>query len=181
MTWLEDVNLIEHVKETAQSAEATAHNPLLIFVPAFTGLGAPYWDSTARGLLIGLERNTSKQAIARAVLESIAYQNQDLLLAMKHASGLEPSAIYVDGGMTANSFLMQFQSDLSQIVIHLPSNQEQTALGAAKLAAKPSNFSPKNKNSMPPCFLPVLRIIMKATSHWKKAAQRAMHWTSTQD
>ena len=82
---------------------------------------------------------------------------------MKHASGLEPSAIYVDGGMTANSFLMQFQSDLCQIVIHLPSNQEQTALGAAKLAAKPATFSPKTKNSMPPCFLPVLRIIMKAT------------------
>ena len=135
MTWLEDVNLIKNVKETAQSAEKTPHNPLLIFVPAFTGLGAPYWDSTARGLLIGLERNTSKEAIARAVLESIAYQNQDLLLAMKHASGLEPSALYVDGGMTANSFLMQFQSDLCQIAIHLPSNQEQTALGAAKLAA----------------------------------------------
>ena len=181
MTWLEDVNLIEHVKETAQSAEATAHNPLLIFVPAFTGLGAPYWDSTARGLLIGLERNTSKQAIARAVLESIAYQNQDLLLAMKHASGLEPSAIYVDGGMTANSFLMQFQSDLSQIVIHLPFNQEQTALGAAKLAAKPSNFFSENRELNASLFSPSASDYNEGYAKWKRATQRAMHWTSTQD
>ena len=181
MTWLEDVNLIENVKETALSAEKSPHNPLLIFVPAFTGLGAPYWDSTARGLLIGLERNTSKEAIARAVLESIAYQNQDLLLAMKHASGLEPSALYVDGGMTANSFLMQFQSDLCQIAIHLPSNQEQTALGAAKLAAKPSNFFSENIERDSSLFSPSTLDYKEGYSQWKKAAQRAMHWTSTQD
>ena len=181
MTWLEDVNLIENVKESAQSAEKTAHNPLLIFVPAFTGLGAPYWDSTARGLLIGLERNTSKEAIGRAVLESIAYQNQDLLLAMKHASGLEPSALYVDGGMTANSFLMQFQSDLCQIAIHLPSNQEQTALGAAKLAAKPSNFFSKRIGQPASLFSPSDSEYKEGYAQWKKAAQRAMHWTSTQD
>ncbi|MEC8756483.1 MAG: glycerol kinase GlpK [Bacteroidota bacterium] len=181
MTWLEDVNLIENVKETALSAEKSPHNPLLIFVPAFTGLGAPYWDSTARGLLIGLERNTSKEAIARAVLESIAYQNQDLLLAMKHASCLEPSALYVDGGMTANSFLMQFQSDLCQIAIHLPSNQEQTALGAAKLAAKPSNFFSENIERDSSLFSPSTLDYKEGYSQWKKAAQRAMHWTSTQD
>ena len=181
MTWLEDVNLIKNVKETAQSAEKTPHNPLLIFVPAFTGLGAPYWDSTARGLLIGLERNTSKEAIARAVLESIAYQNQDLLLAMKHASGLEPSALYVDGGMTANSFLMQFQSDLCQIAIHLPSNQEQTALGAAKLAAKPSNFFSENIEHNTSLFSPGTSDYKEGYTQWKKATQRAMHWTSTQD
>ncbi len=181
MTWLEDVNLIENVKETALSAEKSPHNPLLIFVPAFTGLGAPYWDSTARGLLIGLERNTSKEAIARAVLESIAYQNQDLLLAMKHASCLEPSALYVDGGMTANSFLMQFQSDLCQIAIHLPSNQEQTALGAAKLAAKPSNFFSENIERDSSLFSPSTLDYKEGYNQWKKAAQRAMHWTSTQD
>ena len=181
MTWLEDVNLIKNVKETAQSAEKTPHNPLLIFVPAFTGLGAPYWDSTARGLLIGLERNTSKEAIARAVLESIAYQNQDLLLAMKHASGLEPSALYVDGGMTANSFLMQFQSDLCQIAIHLPSNQEQTALGAAKLAAKPSTFFSENIEHNTSLFSPGTSDYKEGYTQWKKATQRAMHWTSTQD
>lgn len=181
MTWLKDVDLIENVKETAQSAEKTPHNPLLVFVPAFTGLGAPYWDSTARGLLIGLERNTSKEAIARAVLESIAYQNQDLLLAMKHASGLEPSALYVDGGMTANSFLMQFQSDLCQIVIHLPSNQEQTALGAAKLAAKPSNFFSDNSEHDTSLFSPTASDYKEGYAQWKKATQRAMHWTSTQD
>ena len=181
MTWLEDVNLIQNVKETAQSAEKTPHNPLLVFVPAFTGLGAPYWDSTARGLLIGLERNTSKEAIGRAVLESIAYQNQDLLLAMKHASGLEPSALYVDGGMTANSFLMQFQSDLCQIVIHLPSNQEQTALGAAKLAAKPSNFFSDNSEHDTSLFSPSASDYKEGYAQWQKATQRAMHWTSTQD
>ena len=181
MTWLEDVNLIENVAETAQNAEETPHNPQLIFVPAFTGLGAPYWDSTARGLLIGLERNTSKEAIVRAVLESIAHQNQDLLLAMKHASGLEPAAIYVDGGMTANSFLMQFQSDLSQIAIHLPSNQEQTALGAAKLAAKPNNFFSENAAQNASFFTPSASDYKEGYAQWKKATQRAMHWTSTQD
>ena len=181
MTWLEDVSLIQNVKETAQSAEKTPHNPLLVFVPAFTGLGAPYWDSTARGLLIGLERNTSKEAIGRAVLESIAYQNQDLLLAMKHASGLEPTALYVDGGMTANSFLMQFQSDLCQIVIHLPSNQEQTALGAAKLAARPNNFFAESSEHETSLFSPSASDYKEGYAQWKKATQRAMHWTSTQD
>ncbi len=181
MTWLKDVDLIKNVKETAHTAEKTLHNPLLIFVPAFTGLGAPYWDSTARGLIIGLERNTSKEAIGRAVLESIAYQNQDLLLAMKHASGLEPSALYVDGGMSANSFLMQFQSDLSQIDIHLPSNQEQTALGAAKLAAKPSNFFTDNSGKDASLFTSGTSNYKDGYAQWKKAAQRAMHWTSTQD
>ena len=181
MTWLEDVNLIQNLKETAQSAEKTRHNPLLVFVPAFTGLGAPYWDSTARGLLIGLERNTSKEAIGRAVLESIAYQNQDLLLAMKHASGLEPTALYVDGGMTVNSFLMQFQSDLCQIVIHLPSNQEQTALGAAKLAARPSNFFAESSEQNTSLFSPNASDYNEGYAQWQKATQRAMHWTSTQD
>ena len=100
---------------------------------------------------------------------------------MKHASGLEPSAIYVDGGMTANSFLMQFQSDLSQIVIHLPSNQEQTALGAAKLAAKPSNFFSENRELNASLFSPSASDYNEGYAHWKRATQRAMHWTSTQD
>mgnify|MGYP003292402758 CR=1 FL=1 len=103
-------------------------------VPAFTGLGAPYWDMYARGTIVGITRGVNKYHIIRATLESIAYQVNDVLEAMKADSGIELSALKVDGGASANNFLMQFQSDILHCNIMRPINLETTALGAAYLA-----------------------------------------------
>src|SRR5690606_35786041 len=104
------------------------------FVPAFTGLGAPHWDQHARGTLFGITRGTTSAHIARAALESIAFQTYDVLKAMEADSGVMIKELRVDGGATANNFLMQFQSNLLQSSIVKPQTTEITALGAAYLA-----------------------------------------------
>ena len=101
-------------------------------VPAFTGLGAPHWDMYARGCLIGLTRGTTREHIIRAAQESIAYQVNDLLTAMKRDTGTALSSLSVDGGASRDSFLMQFQSDISDCTIRRPVIRETTALGAVR-------------------------------------------------
>ena len=103
-------------------------------VPAFTGLGAPYWDMYARGCLIGLTRGTTREHIIRAAQESIAYQSNDLLAAMARDCGAPLTGLKVDGGASRDRFLMQFQADISACPIHRPVIRETTALGAAYLA-----------------------------------------------
>ena len=103
-------------------------------VPAFTGLGAPHWDMYARGCLIGLTRGTTREHIIRAAQESIAYQVNDLLTAMKRDTGVALSSLSVDGGASRDSFLMQFQADISNCTIRRPVIRETTALGACYLA-----------------------------------------------
>jgi glycerol kinase len=103
-------------------------------VPAFVGLGAPYWDPHARGSLVGLTRGTNRNHIIRAALEAIAYQSKDVLLAMEEDSGIKLNQIRVDGGAVANDFLMQFQSDIMGSKVVRPMVRESTALGAAMLA-----------------------------------------------
>ena len=102
-------------------------------VPAFVGLGAPYWDSKARGILTGLTRNTGSKEIIRAVIESVAYQSNDLFKAMKN-DGINAKILKVDGGMVRNSWLLQFLSDVTNIRVYRSKIQENTALGAAFLA-----------------------------------------------
>jgi glycerol kinase len=104
------------------------------FVPAFAGLGAPYWDMYARGAIFGLTRGTGKAEMVRAALESLAYQTRDVLGAMQQDSGLQLKALRVDGGATANNFLMQFQADILNVHVQRPQVMETTALGAAYLA-----------------------------------------------
>jgi glycerol kinase len=132
--WLRDgLGIIATAAETEALAAGLAGNDNLYLVPAFTGLGAPHWDMYARGLLIGIERGTTRAHLARATLESIAYQTRDLFEAMRGA-GQAIEVLRVDGGGTANRFLMQFQADVTGVPVEVSAIQETTALGAAFLA-----------------------------------------------
>jgi glycerol kinase len=132
--WLRDgLGIISDAAETEVLAESVPDNDGVYLVPAFTGLGAPHWDMYARGLLIGITRGTTRAHLARATLESIAYQSRDLALAMAKA-GQPIDVIKVDGGGTANAFLMQFQADVLGVPVEVAAVRETTALGAAYLA-----------------------------------------------
>jgi glycerol kinase len=138
--WLRDgLGLISRAEETESLATSLAGNDGVYFVPAFTGLGAPHWDMYARGLLIGIERGTTRAHIARATLESIAYQTRDLVEAMR-AAGQKIDVLRADGGGTANRFLMQFQADVLGIPVEVAAIRETTALGAAFLAGLAVGF-----------------------------------------
>ena len=133
--WLRDeLGLVSSAAETEMWADKVGDTAGVYIVPAFTGLGAPYWDSAARGLMCGITRGANKAHIIRAVLESIAYQTEDLIAAMRRDSGLDVRQLRVDGGASQNNFLMKFQADVSGIEILRPEIVETTALGAAYLA-----------------------------------------------
>ncbi len=133
--WLRDgLELIKDAKETEALADSVAgENPVYV-VPAFAGLGAPYWDMYARGAVFGLTRDTGKAHLAKATLESLAYQTKDLLKAMEADSGIQLENLRVDGGACANNHLMQFQADILDTEVHRPEVIESTAMGAAFLA-----------------------------------------------
>jgi glycerol kinase len=133
--WLRDgLGIIATAAETEALAESVADAGGVYLVPAFTGLGAPYWDPYARGALVGLTRGTMKAHIARAALEAIAYQNRDVLDGMAQDSGAPLAALRVDGGAAANNFLCQFQADVLNVEVLRPAVTETTAMGAAFLA-----------------------------------------------
>ena len=132
--WMRDkIKLINNASETEKIVKSLKGNNGVYLVPAFTGLGAPYWDSKARGVLCGLTRNTGFKEIVRAVIESVAYQSYDLFNAMKN-DGLKPKLIKVDGGMVKNNWFSQFLSDVINIRVHRSKVEETTALGAAFMA-----------------------------------------------
>ncbi len=133
--WLRDeMKLVESAKDTESVAMSVSDNGGVYLVPAFTGLGAPHWDMYARGTVVGLTRGTGRKHMVRAALESIAYQSADLLTAMSRDCRQTPTALRVDGGASANRFLMQFQADIMQTEVQRPAVLETTALGAALLA-----------------------------------------------
>jgi len=133
--WLRDgLGVIASAAETEALAASVTDNAGVYFVPAFVGLGAPYWDANARGLLVGLTRGTNRAHLARAALEAMAYQTRDVLTAMEQDAGTPLAALRVDGGATANRWLLQFQADVLGVPVHRPVVQETTALGAAYLA-----------------------------------------------
>ncbi|WP_043739458.1 glycerol kinase GlpK [Thioalkalivibrio nitratireducens] len=139
--WLRDgLGMIASATETEALARSVADNEGVYFVPALTGLGAPHWDPHARGLLIGLTRGTGKAQVARAVLESIAYQTRDVLEAMQRDSGIRLSELRCDGGAALNPVLMQFQADILDSSVVVPETVETTALGAAYLAGLATGF-----------------------------------------
>ena len=121
-------------------AERSGGSDGVYFVPAFAGLGAPHWDQHARGTIVGLTRGSTSANIARAALESIAYQTMEVLHAMQNDAGLEIAELRVDGGATVNNLLMQFQSDILQSRVVRPMITETTALGAAYLAGLAVGF-----------------------------------------
>ena len=145
--WLRDeMQIIEDAKTTEKIAKSVNSTKGVYIVPAFTGLGAPHWNMEAKGLICGLTRGANKNHIVRAALESIAYQVNDLLNSLKNDMQLELNNMNVDGGASQNNFLMQFQSDISNILIRKPENIESTALGAAILAGLKLNiWSSKNE------------------------------------
>ena len=133
--WLRDeLKLIDSASESEQMAQKVPDTNGCYVVPAFTGLGAPHWDSYARGAIVGLTRGVNRYHIIRATLESLAYQTNDVLKAMQEDAGIRLSALKVDGGACSNSFLMQFQADIINTPVLRPACIESTALGAAYLA-----------------------------------------------
>ena len=132
--WLRDkIKLINNATETEKIARSRKTNNGVYLVPAFTGLGAPYWRPNSRGVLSGLTRNTDWQDIVRAAIESVAYQSFDLFKAMNN-DGLKPRVVKVDGGMVSNNWFSQFLSDILGIKVIRPKINEATALGAAFMA-----------------------------------------------
>ncbi len=135
ITWLKrDIKLIANDPEATEMAYAANPNDKTYFVPAFTGLGAPYWDSHATGMLTGVTRTTGRNEIAKACLDCIAYQIADLTVLMGEESGIPSTTLRVDGGPTASSYLMQLQSDISGVTVQIPSLQELSGMGAAYAA-----------------------------------------------
>ena len=138
--WLRDeLSIISDASETSDIANSVDDSGLYI-VPAFTGLGAPHWDMESKGLITGISRDTNKSHFVRAALESISYQVNDLYRAIKLDLNTDFSLLKVDGGATANDFLMQFQSDILNLEINRPKNIETTSLGAALLAGLSVEF-----------------------------------------
>ena len=141
LQWMRDeLGLISNSAESESVAQSVTDTAGVYLVPAFTGLGAPYWDAEARGAIYGLTRGTTRAHIVRAGLESLAYQIYDLAEAMKADAGVPLSVLNVDGGAAANDFLMQFQSDILSTSLRRPVNPETTALGAAYLAGLYTGF-----------------------------------------
>ena len=135
ITWLkDDLKMIDSPQETQALAEQAAPDDPLYLVPAFSGLGAPYWDSRATAMLTGMTRTTGRAEIVRAGLECIAYQIQDVIEAMSEDSGVEVHELRVDGGPTRNAYLMQFQSDIAGIDVQVPDSDELSGMGPAYAA-----------------------------------------------
>lgn len=133
--WLRDeLGLLAHAADSEAEACAVADNGGVYLVPAFVGLGAPHWDMEARGTLVGLTRGTNRHHIVRAAVEAMAFQVADVLEAMQEDTGTAIPALSVDGGASANNFLMQFQADVLNVPVQRPANVESTAMGAAFLA-----------------------------------------------
>lgn len=141
MQWLRDeMKLLKNTAESMDYALKVKDNGGVYFVPAFTGLACPYWDPYAKGTVVGITRGTSKAHFIRAALESIAFQSNDVIQTMIEETKIDLKCLKVDGGASANDFLMQFQSDISNCIVHRPEMIETTALGAAYLAGLAIGF-----------------------------------------
>jgi glycerol kinase len=183
--WLRDsLHLIDHSKDSEYfAAKALGSNEVYV-VPAFAGLGAPYWDMYARGAIFGLTRDTGKEHLIKATLESLAYQTKDILNAMEEDAGIKLASLKVDGGACANNILMQFQSDILGTEVERPEVIESTAMGAAYLAAIQIGLWKKNdiiKNrKIEKSFKPAMEqsVRDKLYNGWKKAVKRTMGWAA---
>ena len=181
--WLRDeMHMIQTPAETDAIARSVPSSAGVYLVPAFSGLGAPYWDMYSRGLIIGLTRGSGRAHVVRAALESIAYQTKDVLDAMALDSSLRPSVMRVDGGASANNFLMQFQADLIDATVVRPEMVESTALGAAMLAGRAVGlWTQQELNTLRQetvQFTPSMPESQRAALYggWKRAVQRALKW-----
>lgn len=183
--WLRDeLGFINEAKESETLAEQALDNGGVYFVPALTGLGAPYWDPDARGAVFGIKRSTTKAEFTRAAIESIAFQVNDLIEAMSHDLVHPITQLRADGGAASNSILLQFQSDISNINILKPSWLETTSLGGAFFASIGADLhsldSLKNKWVVAQEFKPQLsaKIVSAQLGNWKEAVKRSLGWAS---
>lgn len=183
--WLRDeLRILETAAESETYAASLEDNGGVYLVPAFVGLGAPYWDMYARGSIFGLTRGTGRSHIVRAALEAIAYQTNDVLQAMAEDAGQTVTELKVDGGACRNDFLMQFQADIINCVVKRPAITETTALGVAYLAGLAVNYwSSKEEIAQrwhaQQQFAPQMAQAVREENcrGWQKAVNKAMHWT----
>ena len=183
--WLRDeLRILETAAESETYAASLEDNGGVYLVPAFVGLGAPYWDMYARGSIFGLTRGAGRSHIVRAALEAIAYQTNDVLQAMAEDAGQAVTELKVDGGACRNDFLMQFQADIINCVVRRPAITETTALGVAYLAGLAVNYwSSKEEIAQrwhaQQQFAPRMEQAVREENcrGWQKAVSKAMHWT----
>lgn len=182
--WLRDeMRIIDSAEDSEYMAKKVKDTNGCYVVPSFTGLGAPYWDQYARGTIVGITRGVNKCHIIRATLESLAYQVNDVLVAMKADSGIALSSLKVDGGASANNFLMQTQADIINVPVNRPQCVETTAMGAAYLAGLAVGYwkdleDIKNNWMVDRTFVPVLeeKTRTERIQGWKKAVKYAYGW-----
>jgi glycerol kinase len=182
--WLRDeMKLLKDAAESEAIAAEIASTDGVYMVPAFVGLGAPYWDQYARGTIVGLTRGSGRAQIVRATLESIAYQTRDVVMAMTADSGLALEALRVDGGAVVNDFLMQFQADILGVPVQRPAVTETTALGAAYLAGLATGFWNSQEEiaeqwQLERSFEPAMSADKRESLYggWQRAVERARHW-----
>jgi glycerol kinase len=182
--WLRDeLRMIKNAAETEEYATAVEDTNGVYVVPAFVGLGAPYWDQYARGIIVGLSRGAKKEHLIRATLEAIAYQTYDVLKAMEEDSGITLKALKVDGGACANNFIMQFQADVLGVQVDRPKVIETSALGAAYLAGLAvgywTNKEEVSENwAISRIFEPKMSDdkVKELIEGWHDAVQRSMGW-----
>ena len=182
--WLRDeMKLIKDAAESEAIAAGIKNADGVYVVPAFVGLGAPYWDQYARGAIVGLTRGSGRAQIIRATLESIAYQTRDVVTAMTADSGLALETLRVDGGAVVNNFLMQFQADILGVPVQRPAITETTALGAAYLAGLATGFWTSQEEiasqwQLERSFEPAMSVDQRDSlySGWQRAVERARHW-----
>ncbi|MBW2283713.1 MAG: glycerol kinase GlpK [Deltaproteobacteria bacterium] len=181
--WLRDgLKIIDIAAASEELAEQAGDEHRIYVVPAFTGLGAPYWDMYARGAIFGLTRDTGREHIAKATLEAMAYQTKDVLDAMQNDSGIELKKLQVDGGASANNFLMQFQADILGTPVERPRVIESTALGAACLAGMAVGLWDLKDiaalRKIDRSFDPSIDETRRSSLYkgWQKAVKRSMNW-----
>ena len=181
--WLRDgLEIINSAEESESFASEVGEENPVIVVPAFSGLGAPYWDMYARGAIFGLTRDTGKNHLIKATLQSLAYQTKDLLLAMQNDAETPLTSLKVDGGACANNLLMQFQSDILDTIVERPKVTETTVMGAVYLAGLCVGLwnqedilsHRKIEKEFTPEFTPEKR--KRLYSKWKKAIERSKNW-----
>jgi glycerol kinase len=182
--WLRDeLGVIRDAAETERLARSIPDTGGVYFVPAFVGLGAPYWDSYARGAIVGLTRDTGRAHLARAALEAIAFQTRDVLETMRRDSGIALEVLRVDGGAAVNDFLCQFQADVLGVAVERPAVSETTALGAAYLAGMATGFWTGREeivrnHRLGKRFVPEMREPERERLYerWLRAVERSRAW-----
>lgn len=181
--WLRDsLHLIDQSKDSEYFAAKALGSNEVYMIPAFAGLGAPYWDMYARGAIFGLTRDTGKDHLIKATLESLAYQTKDILSAMEEDAGVRLKSLKVDGGACANNILMQFQADILDTEVERPEVIESTAMGAAYLAGMHTGLWKKetivSNRNIQRKFIPAMESAVrdKLYKGWKKAVKRTMNW-----